>query len=336
MLNHDIGFLHHVGHVVRDLEQGLELYRRLGFRLAPPAYPALAPAPGEPPRPIGAANTHAEFRRNFVELATCVSGDRLPSGATLVPLQVPAAQLASFKALLERAAATLAACLSRFEGLHILALETTDPEAAAGRLRAAGVGHAGVATAQRWVDTEQGPRVERVRFLEVDGPGEVGTGRVPEGRIALAENPPAELLQAQRGTDHPNGAVDLVEVVLCVAAADLAATERRYQTYLARAARADGPARVFDLQGAQVTLVADEDLEALYPGERPAALPAFVGYAVAVRDLQATSALLRGRGFPLVSAGARGVFVPAQAALGAAVTFREAAQAGDPGRLRSP
>jgi len=223
----------------------------------------------------------------------------------------------------------VASCLARFEGLHILVLQAPDTEAAAERLRAAGVRHGGVATVQRRVDTARGPQMERIRVLEIDDddPGAKERGRVPEGRVALAENPPPEVLQAQKREEHPNGALDLVESLLCVAKKDLAAVERRYERYLARPARADGPARVFELDDARVTLVADRDLGAILPGEVPQALPAFVGYAVTVRDAEATRALLRGSGFPLASAGPRGFFVPAAAALGAAVVFRQAAPA---------
>ncbi|MDQ0937239.1 hypothetical protein QFZ49_007214 [Streptomyces turgidiscabies] len=38
--------------------EALNLYRRLGFTLAPPAYPAMALSKGTAPEPFGAANTH--------------------------------------------------------------------------------------------------------------------------------------------------------------------------------------------------------------------------------------------------------------------------------------
>src|SRR5664279_4141832 len=71
----DVRRLHHVGHLVRDIAAALTLYRRMGFRLAPPAFPALPPAPGRPPQAFGAGNTHVEFRQNFVEIVTVVGAD---------------------------------------------------------------------------------------------------------------------------------------------------------------------------------------------------------------------------------------------------------------------
>ncbi|MFC4123253.1 VOC family protein [Nonomuraea zeae] len=61
-MDHDISGLHHVGHLVHDMDQALELYRRLGFALPGPAYPVLE----EPPQPFGVGNTHAYFPGNFI------------------------------------------------------------------------------------------------------------------------------------------------------------------------------------------------------------------------------------------------------------------------------
>lgn len=328
-MGRDIDHLHHVGHVVSDMEEGLELYRRLGFHLSPPAYPMLSPKEGEPPRPCGAANTHANFPRNFVELVTYVRDDgpnRIPSGAKLVPLHAPAEHLPRLTEAIRSTVAKIASCLSRFQGLHILVFKTPDADAVAGRLSSEGVRHGGVNAVQRPVDTANGPRIEPIRFLELDSddPKEDGAGRVPEGRIAIAENPTAKLLQAQLFMDHPNGAVALVESVLCVAKLDLPDVERRYEKYIGRPARIDGLTRVFDLEGSQVTLVADSDLEAILPGERAPALPAFVAYAVAVRDVGVARKLLEENGFPLRASASGDIFVPAAVALGAAVIFRKA------------
>ncbi|WP_437992920.1 VOC family protein [Sorangium sp. So ce145] len=328
-MSRDINHLHHVGHVVSDMEEGLELYRRLGFHLSPPAYPALSPAEGEPPRPFGAANTHADFPRSFVELMTCVSDDgsaRIPAGAKIIPLQAPPEHLPRIMQAIRATVARIAACLARFQGLHILVLGAPDAAALAGRLSAEGVRHGGVNTVQRPVETAEGLRMAPIRLLELDSgdPEEAGSGRVPEGRIAMAEDLQAELLQTQLHMDHPNGAVDLVDSVLCVAEADLPEVERRYEKYTGRSARADGPTRVLDLEGSRITLVADSDLEAILPGERAPALPAFVAYAVAVRDVGAARKLLEENGFPLRESASGDIFVPASAALGTAVIFRSA------------
>ncbi|WP_204164123.1 VOC family protein [Streptomyces sp. CS090A] len=234
-MSHDMGRLHHVGHVVRDMGEALDLYRRLGFTLAPPAYPAMAPSEGAAPEPFGAANTHADFPRTFVELVTCVpqgGAARVPSEAKLVPLRAPAELLPQLVERISSTSATIAAALERFEGLHILMFSSPDIDVAAARLSAARVAHGGVNTVHRAVETADGTRTESVRYLEIDSPEPaVGPGAVAEGRVGVvADLDP--LAQAARQLDHPNGAFDLVEVVTCVAEADLDATEARYQEYL--------------------------------------------------------------------------------------------------------
>ena len=78
----EIGYIHHVGHVVRDIANARELYRRLGFLCPAPAYPTLSRDAGEPARPFGAANMHATFARNFVEIMAVVTEEsHLPDDA---------------------------------------------------------------------------------------------------------------------------------------------------------------------------------------------------------------------------------------------------------------
>ncbi|AXB41203.1 VOC family protein [Amycolatopsis albispora] len=299
--------LHHVGHVVRDMSAALELYRRLGFVVHAPAYPAMAPREGAAPEPFGAANTHADFPRDFLELATVVDAGVVPPGARLVPLEAPPEVLPSLLERVNATSANLADCLGRFEGLHILMFSSADLDTTAARLSAGGVRHGGVNTVRRPV----GDDVETVRYLEIDG---------PEGRIGVA----AELeprIQASRSEEHPNGALGLVDATLC--ASDLDAAQARYELYLGRSARIDGAARVFDLDdGVTLTLVPSADT--LFPGEQASALPALVACTVAVRELDVTEKLVRDEGIPLRRTSSGDVFVPASAALGAAVVFRQA------------
>lgn len=298
--------------------KALDLYRRLGFAYAPPAYPTISPMEGAPARPFGAANTHASFPRNFVELLTIVSDDApVPTDAVLVPLQVPPAVLPRILDAIKRTVGTLSAGLARFEGLHILVFQTDDVAASAAQLDKDGVHHSGESAIQRTIDTTAGPRVAPVHSLEIDRePG-------PEGRLAIAENPPPEILRSQTHMDHLNGAVDLVESILCVADGEIDTFVQRYSRYLGRDARAEGAVRIFDMEDSRLTLVPVSRLGSLLPGETAPALPAFVAYAVKVRDLHATEALLRRNEVPMATTPAGDVFVPAQAALGAAVIFRQ-------------
>ncbi|MFD8012550.1 VOC family protein [Streptomyces sp. NPDC058955] len=304
---HDITRLHHVGHVVSDMTRAMALYRRLGFHVPPPSVPALAPREGAAPEPFGAANTHADLSRSFIELVTPVKPGNaagLPPDARIVPLQAPPEKLPLLMSRIEETSAQVSGWCARFEGIHILMFSAPDVDGTAARLTAAGVGHGGVNTVGRPVETPDGIRTEPVRYLEIDG--------TPEGRVGVV----AELdsaFQHTRQLDHPNGAQDLVEAVLCVPDGELPLVRERYERYLGRPISAVGP----------VTLVTKAELSDLLPGEEPPALPALVAGTVAVSDISRARALLAENGLPVRETGRGELFVPAEAAFGAALIFRE-------------
>ncbi|MFE5485201.1 hypothetical protein [Streptomyces sp. NPDC056527] len=179
-----------------------------------------------------------------------------------------------------------------------------DVDGTANRLTAAGVGHGGVNTVGRPVETPNGVRTEAVRYLEIDG--------APEGRVGVVADLDPEF-QHTRHLDHPNGAQDLVEAVLCVPGGQLPLVRERYERYLGRPISTEGP----------VTLLTKADLTALLPGENPPALPALVACTVAVPDIARVRALLAENGLPVRETTRGEIFVPAEAALGAALIFRE-------------
>lgn len=313
----DLNGLHHVGVVVRDLPTAIDTYRRLGFTVAPPAYPTLPSAPGKPPRPVGAANTHIYLRRNFIEMVTVVDENRpIAAAAKLIPIEVPDDKLPGLLAAVRGAAATLTARLDRFQGMHILIFDTPDIDRAATRLDTEGVGHGGVHAIQRPIETAAGIRMVPARYLEISGEE---PGMPPEGRIGVAQN---DGVEAPQRPEHANGAIDLIGCTLGVPDDALPGVARRYERYLGRPADRDARTATFDLGGAAVTLVAASALPDILPGERLPALPAFVACTVAVHDIARTEHHLRAAAVPHVKLRAGEVLVPAEQALGAAVVFR--------------
>ncbi|GAA4972319.1 catechol 2,3-dioxygenase-like lactoylglutathione lyase family enzyme [Nonomuraea thailandensis] len=343
----DVNGLHHVGHIVRDLDQAMERYRRLGFTVPAPACPVLPRVAGGPAEPFGVANTHVYFPGNFVELvAVLPETGPAPGAVRPIPLRVPGDRLPGLVAAIRATAGNIASFLRRFEGLHIMIADTPDLDRVAARLTAAGVRHGGVHTVQRPVETSAGTRMEPARYLEISDPG-LPEGRVPEGRIGFAENTAAGPHDDPPRTGHPNGATGLVECVLCAPDAATPELRRRYGAYFGRPrdgwahedrardgrardgrahdgrahdGRAPGAAR---FERAGVTVVPASELAELLPGERPAALPAFVAYAVSVGDLAATERFLRRNDVPITRTGPGELFVPADAALGVAIIFRQ-------------
>lgn len=292
----DITGLHHIGLVVRDMKTALDTFQRLGFRVGPPTYPALPPAPGAAPEPIGAGNTHADFPRSFIEILGFAPEQRehTPAGAELIPLQIPDDQLAATRAAMTRTVAGLAARLDRYEGAHILVFTTDDAEQTVARLDRAGVGHGGAHAAQRPITTADGTRLEAIKYLEING--DEPTGMPAEGRVGAAQDAPAHVLDAQVGLDHPNGAVGLAECVLCVGDDELDATADRYERCLGIAPEHDGPSRGFGFASSRLTLTTASGLADRLPGEQPPSAPALCAYTIAVTDLAAAERLLHSHG----------------------------------------
>jgi hypothetical protein len=313
--------LHHMGHVVRDTQAAPTLYRRLGFHVPHFEFPALPPAPGQPVRALGPGNTHVAFPRNFIELVTL--GAPTPGAdARLVRLDAPPAAADRLAAGIAATTQRLQSCLDRFEGLHILVFETAvAADVAAARLAARGVAQGPVQRLRRAVETPDGAeQTVPVGFVEIDS----DVGRSPEGRLAIAEALPPNVYAAGPDVEHPNGAVELAGAVLCVPHDDLVSYERRYERYLERSARPAGAARVFDLDAGRVTLVTPAALDDLLPGEHPPAAPAFVAAVVRVRELAVTREVLDRSALPVHATATGALFVPAAAALGAAIVFEPA------------
>jgi catechol 2,3-dioxygenase-like lactoylglutathione lyase family enzyme len=316
-----IGGLHHVGHLVRDIEEAAALYRRLGFVVPVPEFPVLPAISGQRAPVLSAGNAHIQFGANFVELATVVPGlaNRPPAGAEMVMLRVPDVAVPRIRQQLESAATRLANALKRFEGVHILVLEAADVDAATQMLSASGVVCGSVSRIRRPVRRAGGTEEPSIGFAEIET-----DQRSPEGRLAIAEPlPDVEV------APHPNGAVELVEVLLCVPSDQLPKHIERYQRYLQQPGRADDHSHLFQLPRHQVRMIGDRDVPALLPGEQPKrahrgeyieAAPAFLGSSVAVRDLTATRQLLEPH-FPIQQSAWGAAFVPSSAALGATIGF---------------
>lgn len=315
----EIKHIHHVGHVVSNMSAALEIYKKLGFVHLTPAYPLIAEKEGEEPKPLGVANTHITFLRNFIEIATVVKeGAEIPEDAKMVPIQVPPAALPLVLQNIKRTVDTVSNCLERFEGTHILCFYSPDVEASAARFNKNGIGHSGVNPVQRPIETTEGIKIMPLKVLEIDGED------VPEGRLAIADIPPIEILQAQTHMNHPNGATELIEIILCVAAPEIDDFTKRYKRYLGCDVIVDGVIRIFNLENARITIVPETHLNSILPGEAVPDLPGFAGYVVKVTDVTDTREYIESNGFQVKETPQGDIFVPSSEALGTALVFRQA------------
>ena len=184
--------LDHVGVGMRDLETGRIAFDRLGFRLTARSLHAGSPSAGAPVVPWGSGNHCAMFEHGYLEVLGLTDPDRYSSVKDMV---------------------------SRYEGLHIVALGCADADATHGALVAAGVPAETPRALER--DAAFGPadeEVRRARFKNIYLERE----RYPEARFLCIEHLTREVLWQPHLMHHPNGALALEAVYFC--AEDLAAT----------------------------------------------------------------------------------------------------------------
>ncbi len=149
----DINGIHHVGSVVPDLAEAIELYQKLGFTMPPPS------------GAFGVASSRAYLRHSFLELIGLTT-----AGETI---DVP-------EAAVRKAASRLSV------GTTILIFNSADIDASAARLDAAGIAHSGVIDIQRPITTESGTRMVPARFLEFGGTPE---GRIGIAQNSTMDDP---------------------------------------------------------------------------------------------------------------------------------------------------
>ena len=85
-------------------------------------------------------------------------------------------------------------------------------DATIARLAAQGVAHSAVNRLQRPAATGAGATQVSIGYVEIDSE----PGLSPESRLALAEYGPAHSAPLMGNQGHPNGAIELIESVLCV------------------------------------------------------------------------------------------------------------------------
>jgi hypothetical protein len=277
--------LDHIAVMVKDLAAAGAAYERLGFRLTPVSRHSGARTPGGPVEPWGVGNRCAMLRRGYLELMGVLD-------PALYDNRVPE-------------------FLARYEGIHILAFGCDDADSVADGLGRRGFAAAGVHALARALETPEGERTAKFNLVRL--PPE----ETPEGRVLAIQHLTPAYLWQERYLDHPNGAVALTGLVVCVA--DIEEAAARYARYFdAKPAVEDGR-RVFALAAGRFVLTDASGLRRLCD-VAPPTLPFAASFTVAVADIDATAALLVRNGVAFATAGRR-LVVPATEAHGATVMF---------------
>jgi hypothetical protein len=283
-----IDALDHLAVMVNDLAAAGTTYERLGFTMTPVSQHSGALKAGAAAEPWGTANRCAMFRQGYLELMGVID-------PALYDNHVP-----DF--------------LARYEGIHILAFGCEDAAASADALAAAGFGATGVHALARPLETPDGERLAKFNLVRL--PPE----ETPEGRVLAIEHLTRDYLWQDRYLDHPNGAIALTELVVCVADVDEAA--RRYSRYFGIPITGDGMAAKIALKTGKFVLIGTAELEERFGIAAPV-LPFAAAFTVAVNDLAMTRALLDQNGVEYRAQG-NGLMIPSSQAHGATVVFNQA------------
>lgn len=283
-----INALDHLAVMVNDLTEAGAAYERLGFTLTPVSQHSGALAAGAVAEPWGTANRCAMFRQGYLELMGVID-------PALYDNHVPE-------------------FLERYEGIHILAFGCPDAAASAEALAAAGFGATGVHALARPLETPDGERLAEFNLVRL--PPE----ETPEGRVLAIEHLTRDYLWQARYLDHPNGAVALTKLAVCVA--DVAEAARRYSRYFGIPVTWDGRVAEIRLETGRFVLMGTEELISLHGVEAPV-LPYAAAFTVAVSNISTARALLEGNAVEYRERGDTLLVSPAEAH-GATILFDQA------------
>jgi hypothetical protein len=295
-VNNDINVLHHLGIISRNMEAAVKQYERLGFIFTPLTVPRIPLQPGGKPEPIGAGNRCAIFRNNYLEMLGVVDTARW---ASITPEQ--------------RGPFDLDEPLQRYEGLHVLHLGTTDLDSVYSRLQKSGLRPSEIRPFQRLVDSPDGPRMMRARSLSFP------RGSSPEALLQIAQHETPELALQPRYMQHPNGAISITEVIVCVQGPESVA--RRYGLYSDRPVHKCEALHIIELELSRIVVLSPAHLQEMLPGHAVPIVPFLAGFTVSA-DVNITKQALKERAIDFQINGRR-ILVNAKDAYGAAVQFED-------------
>lgn len=282
-----INALDHAAVMVHDLRLSAQTYERLGFCLTPLSQHSGALTPGGDIVQWGCANHCIMLQQGYLELMGVINPN-------LYDNKIP-----DF--------------LARYEGIHILAFGCSDGATTANRLAKEGFGANGVHGLARSLDTPDGER--KAKFNLVRLPPE----EMPEGRVLAIEHLTPEYLWQDRYMTHPNGALALEELVVCVD--DPATVASRYERYFGIPAKEESNLWCFTLRQGRFVLKTAETLRSEFGIDAPTT-PYAAAVKIRTQALNNTTKLLSKNGVAFSDSG-HSIQIPASEAAGATFIFTE-------------
>ena len=243
----------HIGIVADDLSELEARCEAMGFRVAPRCE-LLAIMEDRSARPLNQHNSHLVFGKTYVEL-TAVTGD-----------------LAGHH--LEQA-------LGRYFGFHIIAMLAENADREHERLAGAGYPTDNVAVAGRSIEYPSGHGMGRFRWFRIPDKD------APEAFFCYVEHRTPDLVFDPLLNDHPNGAHELHEVVICTGNPEESA-ERVSRICGSWASQTDA-GLVLVMRQAAIRLVGPEQGQREYGDLPMPTLPFAIGFSVQTQDLQRTT-----------------------------------------------
>lgn len=284
--------LDHVGLILRDLDVGRAVYERLGFKLTPRSIHLGSREPGSPVEQFGSGNHCVMFEKGYFEVMGLTDLELYSTARTM---------------------------LNKYEGLHIIAFEGAD----------AATNHR--ILSRRFDGVEEPRRLERVVNSEshhenasraVFNNVTLESTLFPEAKIVFIEHLTRELLWQPEWMEHPNGALSLEEVALCVE--DVDSVSMKYSRLLNSIPTfpMTGVAQ-FKLSKGKVYIVNPLALAKWVPGASPPAVPSVFGVGFSVRDLDETKRVLDTNRVVYQSHPYPGIWVHPEITGGAVVSFMQ-------------
>jgi len=268
-MNNDINVFHHLGIISRDMDAAVKQYEQLGFVFTPLTIPRIPLRAGADPEPLGAGNRCAIFRNNYLEILGIVDATRWAS--------ITREQRGPFD---------LDEPLQRYEGLHVLHLGTNDLNLVRDRLQQRGLEPTDIRPFHRLVDTADGRRMMRAKTLSFP------QGTNPEALMQIAQHETPEIVLQPRYMNHPNGAISITEVIVCVQDPDGVA--RKYGLYTDQAVQRRGALHIVEFGVSRIIVVNPSDLPEVLPRQVAPTVPFLAGFTVA-SDLEITERALEER-----------------------------------------